>query len=227
MKSLHVRAVSVLAAGCLTSLSVVASAANAEPAGSPAPVAPAAPAANPAADTPAAPTQVVTDGDSRARAENTVYVEGLGAGILYSVNYERLVIEDLAVRGGFGYWSVTATAGDGTTTASSSSSAMTIPVTASYLGVGSKKHILELGGGMTFAFFSNAANSGAVSASGDGMSMFTDALVGYRLHPVDGAGFNFRVGAMAIMGKGLSLSTNDPEAFGVIPWMYLSMGGSF
>lgn len=227
MKSLHVRALSVLAAGCLTSLSVAASAAPADPAAGPAPVAPAAPAENPAADTPTVATVATTEGDSRARAENSVYVEGLGAGLLYSVNYERLVIEDLAVRGGFGYWSVTASAGDGTTSASASSSAMTIPITASYLGVGSKKHILELGGGMTFLFFSGASRSGAISASGSGMTFLTDALVGYRLHPVEGAGFNFRVGGMALMGKGLSLSSNDPEAFGVIPWLYLSMGGSF
>lgn len=223
MKLLHVRALSVLAAGCLTSLSVVASAADANPAGGPAPIAPA-PAANPAADTATTvPTVATSEDDARGRAENTVYVEGLGAGLLYSVNYERLVIEDLAVRGGFGYWSATVSAGD----ASSSSSVLTLPVTASYLGIGSKKHILELGGGMTFAIFSGAANSGLASASGDGMSILTDALLGYRLHPVDGAGFNFRVGGMAMMGKGLSLSTNDPEAFGVVPWFYLSMGGSF
>lgn len=222
MKSLHVRALSVLAAGCLTSLSVVAAAAPADPAAGSAPAI--APAANPAADTPTtAPTVATTEGDSRARAENTVYVEGLGAGLLYSVNYERLVIEDLAVRGGFGYWSATVSAGD----QSSSSSAMTFPVTASYLGIGSKKHILELGGGMTFAFFSGAARSGAISASGSGMNFLTDALIGYRLHPVEGAGFNFRVGGMAMMGKGLSLSTDNPEAFGVVPWLYLSMGGSF
>jgi hypothetical protein len=54
------------------------------------------------------------------------------------------------------------------------------------------------------------------------------AMVGYRIHPLEGAGFNFRVGAMAIGGSGLSLSApTDPTAFGVIPWLYLSMGASF
>jgi hypothetical protein len=52
-------------------------------------------------------------------------------------------------------------------------------------------------------------------------------MVGYRLHPVGDAGFMFRVGAMALVGKGLSLSTGDPEKIGVLPWLYLSLGASF
>jgi hypothetical protein len=227
MKSIHARSFSVLAAGFLTSLSAVVAAAPADAPAAPAPVAATPQAANPAADQPTTVPTVATEADPRKRAENSVYVEGLGAGILYSINYERLVIEDLAVRAGFSYLSASASVSDGTTTSTSSSSFMSIPITASYLGVGSKKHILELGGGMTFTFASGSARSGAISSSGSGMTPFFDALVGYRLHPVDGAGFNFRVGAMAMAGNGLSLSIDDPEAFGVIPWGYLSLGGSF
>src|SRR5215472_12926341 len=34
---------------------------------------------------------------------NSVYLEGLGAGVLYSLNYERLLTDDLGVRGGVSY----------------------------------------------------------------------------------------------------------------------------
>lgn len=224
MKSIQARAFSVLAAGFLTSVSLAASAASADAPAAPAPVAATPQAANPAADQPTTVAPTATDGDTRKRAENSIYVEGLGAGLYYSINYERLVIEDLAVRAGFGYTSISVSAGD----ASSSSSTTVIPVTASYLGIGSKKHILEVGGGFSFTFFGGEAKSGTLSSSGSGMALLTDALLGYRLQPVDGAGFNFRVGAMAVAGKGLSLSAvNDPEAFGVVPWGYLSMGASF
>jgi hypothetical protein len=51
---------------------------------------------------------------------------------------------------------------------------------------------------------------------------FGTTMVGYRLHPVGDAGFMFRVGAMALIGKGLSLSAGDPEKIGVLPWLYRS-----
>jgi hypothetical protein len=41
------------------------------------------------------------------------------------------------------------------------------------------------------------------------------------------AGTQFRIGLMAMAGKGLGLSTTDPTAFGVLPWGYISMGASF
>jgi hypothetical protein len=52
-------------------------------------------------------------------------------------------------------------------------------------------------------------------------------MVGYRLHPVDGAGFQFRVGLMALIGEGLALSNPDPKSLGVLPWGYISLGASF
>jgi hypothetical protein len=157
------------------------------------------------------------------RAPNSVYAEGLGAGLVYSINYERLVVEDLGVRAGLSYMSFSASAG----TTSSSATFLTIPVTASYLGVGSKHHILELGGGLSFLYAGGTASGVGVSSSGSGMTVLPNAMIGYRLHPVDGAGFQFRVGAMAFAGKGLGFSETDPDKFGVLPWFYLSLGASF
>ena len=161
-------------------------------------------------------------------APNTIYAEGLGAGILYSINYERMVLDDLGVRGGFSYVSFGASASAGGQTSSASASLMTIPITLSYTGVRAGKHALELGGGATLAFASGSGSAGVSNASASGMMPYGTAMVGYRIHPIEHAGFNFRVGAMAIAGKGLSLSApTDPDAIGVIPWLYLSMGASF
>jgi hypothetical protein len=161
-------------------------------------------------------------------APNSIYAEGLGSGIIYSINYERVVIDDLAVRAGFSYWSVSASASAGGQTSSSSVSQWTIPITVSYLGVRSRNKMLELGGGMTLFNQAETVTAGSTSASAGGLTPVGTVLVGYRLHPVEGAGFHFRVGAMAMAGKGMSLSADhDPSAFGIMPWGYLSLGGSF
>jgi hypothetical protein len=165
--------------------------------------------------------------DADQPAPNSIYAEGLGAGLAYSLNYERLVVRDLGVRAGFGYWGVGASATvDGQTTGASASF-LTIPVTVSYLGVRSGKHSLELGGGATLINTSGSGSGFGVSASDSALTALGTAMVGYRLHPVGNAGFQFRVGAMALVGKGLGLSATDPEKMGVLPWLYLSLGASF
>ena len=160
-------------------------------------------------------------------APNSIYAEGLGAGLAYSINYERRVIDDLGVRVGFSYLSVGASASAGGSTASSSSTLLTFPITASYLGVRSGKHALELGGGATLAYASAASSGFGTNASGSGITPFGVAMVGYRIHPVDRAGFNFRIGVMALAGNGLSLSKNAGNELGILPWGYISMGASF
>ncbi|SRR5579883_1150008 len=182
-----------------------------------------APQSPPPAETP----QAQGEGDNHP-APNSIFAEGLGAGLLYSINYERMVIDDLGVRVGFSYTSfgASATAPDGTTS-SASASFITIPITASYIGVRSRKHALELGGGATIAYASGSASGVGASASGSGVLPYGVVMVGYRLHPVDHAGFQFRVGLMALVGEGLALSSPNPSAVGVLPWGYLSLGASF
>ena len=163
--------------------------------------------------------------ESRANkpAENGVYLEGLGAGLLYSINYERIVLDALAIRAGFSYWSVSASASSGSASASASASFINVPITVSYVGLRG----LEVGAGTTLMYASGSGSTIGASASGSGISPLGTAMVGYRLHPRGHAGFQFRVGAMAMMGKGLSLSTSNPESFGVLPWLYLSAGAGF
>jgi hypothetical protein len=159
----------------------------------------------------------------RRPSPNSIYAEGLGAGLAYSINYERMVIDDLGVRVGVSYLSMSASAG----TSSASSSLLSIPITASYIGIRSGKHSLELGAGATVLRSSGSGSSLGVSASGSGMTALGTAMIGYRIHPVDRAGFHFRIGLMALAGNGLGLDTSDPNAFGILPWGYISFGASF
>lgn len=165
---------------------------------------------------------------SNELAPNSVHFELFGAGILYSVNYERIVAPDVGVRIGLMYLSVSATATAGNSSASSKSTLLMIPLTVSWLGVRSGNKALELGAGASFLYTSAAASTVGASSSGSGVTPLAVLMVGYRLQPLEGtAGFNFRVGLMALGGKGLAFSDADPAKFGFIPWPYVSFGASF
>jgi hypothetical protein len=161
-------------------------------------------------------------GDDRS-ANNSIFIEGGGPGLAYSLNYERIFENDFGLRVGFSYLSISATAGS----ASASATIWTVPILANYVGLSSGNHALELGGGATVIGFSGAASGFGVSASGSGPAVLGTAILGYRRQPPNG-GFQFRVGVEALIGKGLALSesSRDPDRVGVLPWMYLSLGFS-
>lgn len=158
-------------------------------------------------------------------ANNSVFVEGGGAGLLYSINYERIFERDYGLRVGFGYVGLSATASSGGTTSTASASFITVPVMFNYLGISSGNHALELGAGGTAVFFSGSGSSGIVAGSASGMVPLGTLVVGYRRQPADG-GFMFRIGVEALIGKGLALSNPDPNSIGVVPWAYMSLGFS-
>jgi len=152
-------------------------------------------------------------------AYNSIFIEGGGPGLLYSLNYERVVEEDFGLRVGVSYVSFSASAGS----SSASATILAVPVIFSYLGLRGGNHMLELGGGATGIYASGAGSGGAFAASGSGMMALGTALIGYRRQPVDG-GFQFRIGLEALAGKGLAFSNPDPTKFGVLPWLYMSLG---
>jgi hypothetical protein len=158
---------------------------------------------------------------SDSEADNSIFVEGGGPGLLYSLNYERRLEQDFGLRVGFSYTSLSGSAGS----TSASAAFVTVPVIASYLGLRGGNHILELGAGGTMVYANGAASGTGMAVSGSGMGGLGTVLIGYRRQPVEG-GFQFRIGLEALIGKGLALSNPDPNTIGVLPWMYMSLGFS-
>ena len=155
-------------------------------------------------------------------APNSIFAEGLGSGLFYSINYERLIINELGARLGFAYIPVSASAGS----VSSSASYLFFPMELNYLGIRGGSHVLELGGGGTIIAVTGAARGSGLAVSGAGVTGLVHAHLGYRLHPV-GGGFNFRAGVMVVSGPGLDLSNPRPDRWGIFPWPYISLGASF
>jgi hypothetical protein len=136
-----------------------------------------------------------------AQANNTVYGELGGPGLIYSINYERRIF-DFNLRVGAG-----GAAFDG-------SGYAVFPIGFNYMGIGDGKHHLELGA---------TGNIFTVFGSGTGETAFIlTPIVGYRLQP-DQGGFNFRAGLSPYVfatGEGVT-------GGGFIPMPYVSFGASF
>ncbi len=152
--------------------------------------------------------------DKERKAKNLVYLELLGNGGLYSVNYERMLTNNLSARLGFSYLSIGATSSNGTDTSSAKATLVTAPVLINYT-VGSKNHRAEFGAGATLVYVSASASGGGLGESGEGAGVLGTGVVGYRYSPADG-GFVFRAGFTPLFGKG-----------GFLPWGGMSFGGTF
>lgn len=148
----------------------------------------------------------VAAGAQERTARNGLYVELGGSAGAWSLNYERFVTDDVSLRVGGSYMSVT----DSLRT---SVSLATFPLTASYLGLRSGSHAFELGAGVVFASASISSTSAGVEAFGSGV--IGTAIVGYRLAPPAG-GFNLRIAFTPLFGSG-----------GFFAWGGLALGGLF
>jgi hypothetical protein len=118
--------------------------------------------------------------NSRAQnKQNQLFLELGGNGLIYSVNYERLLSENLTLRGGLGY-----TPGlifvEGTF--------FHIPVTMSYI-VGGDHSKFEAGLGVTLFTGTNAKIFGL--PTGDISILFISGILGYRY--VSPSGFVWRI----------------------------------
>ena len=139
--------------------------------------------------------------------QNQVYFELGGCGLTYTINYERLLSENFALRGGIGI-----TPGwfffDG--------AIFTIPVTGSYLmGKGFSK--LELGLGATYLTTTDIEVFGLLPAGSSSLIAF-DGIIGYRGGRPQG-GFIFRIAFAPMYSPEF-----DPE---FIPYGLISFGFSF
>jgi hypothetical protein len=135
---------------------------------------------------------------------NSIYLELLGSGGVYSINYDRLFTPNIGGRIGFSYLSL--------------DKDFIIPEVTMYffplsfnyfVGNGSSK--LEFGVGMTFV----TGQFDWFGLKGSGSIVIANFNIGYRYQPVDG-GLLFRIGFNPVV---------TPN--GVKPWGGLSIGLTF
>lgn len=153
--------------------------------------------------------------DDERSAKNAVYLELLGNGGLYSVNYERALMDRVTARIGFSYLSLGASSTDSTGQQTNAKlTFITAPVMANYL-VGDRNHNLELGAGALLVYAGGEVSGSGTGASAEGVGVAGTATVGYRYQPVDG-GFLFKAGFTPIFNQN-----------GFAAWGGLSLGGAF
>ena len=147
--------------------------------------------------------------------------------LFYSLNYERMVLDQLGVRVGIGLMPIVSSRdASGFEPASSSTDLLVfVPVTASYVGIRSGRSALELGGGVTLQYASYAL----AYTSGPTLEPMPVVMVGYRNQPVGQHGFMFRAGVEAAALRYETLGWQKPTLghLGIFPWPYLSLGASF
>jgi hypothetical protein len=187
------------------------------------------------ADDPPAPASSSAPGPAaeparEALAKNSVFFEAFGAAIFYSVNYERMVLDDLGVRVGLGFLPDAESSDASSNTPASTTSWTFIPMTVSYVGIRARRDALELGGGATLLFKNESdSRGGPVASSGVSVIPMAIAMVGYRNQPVNQSGFMFRIGVQVVAAPRSFLggAPSGPLNLGVLPWPYLSVGASF
>ncbi|MEM1417780.1 MAG: hypothetical protein AAGH15_22970 [Myxococcota bacterium] len=160
---------------------------------------------------PIQPPPPVANRDARG-ARNVVFVEGLGAGLFWSLNYERFLTKDLALRFGFGVTRFTDPDFEDT-----QYTFLAIPVLLSFTGVdnasgGNGAHHLNLSAGFVAVYVSETVDD-TFTADGSGGLGVLEAS--YRYQPRDG-GFMFRSGPQLLIGAGI-----------VQVWWSLALGGAF
>ena len=150
-------------------------------------------------------------------APNAIYLELLGNGGLYSLNFDRRLSPRTSLRIGFAHWSSSGGVFD-----DSEREITTMPVMLNRLR-GSGNHKLELGAGILVGRSTRTESSFAESADTKSFFTFT-GLIGYRYQRADG-GPVFRAGFTPFFGLG-----DDPSAYpekGLLPSAGASFGYAF
>lgn len=143
------------------------------------------------------------------RADDVLYVELLGSGGILSVNYERMLGADWALRAGIGW--IGATGG----TVEPTVVYLGAPLLVEYLGIGTANHHLELGLGLVPTLTLGDEKHAHLVI--DTPPVIAVGVVGYRYQRPDG-GFMLRAGFTPLVGGG---------DVGFSPWPGLSLGVAF
>lgn len=120
---------------------------------------------------------------------NSLFFELGGNGLVYSINYDRLLTDHLSVRGGIGIFSIDDSFGEGVDVTS-------IPLLVNYL-VGNGNNHLELGIGVLI--LTGSIDIGSFSDTDSGA--IGTGVLGYRHQKQDG-GLFFKAGITPLVGFG-------------------------
>lgn len=178
------------------------------------------------APAPAPPPPAVTHqqpAPEKTFAKNAIYGELAGNGGFYTINYERFLREDVSIRIGAMYMSISVSAGSGQSMAESSGTWMTFPVLFEYTGIRAGAHALNLGAGLDFFYFSGSAGTFDATASSSGILPATTVDIGYRYSDPKG-GFLFKIAYTPFV-----FVTAETQTFSqkVQHWAGLSFGWRF
>jgi hypothetical protein len=123
---------------------------------------------------------------------NTIYLELLGNGLVYSLNYDRMVTDNISVRAGYGGLTISERSSDpsGFGIITEEIKITMIPVLANYLR-GEGKHKLEIGGGIVLVSLDYTGNVADVDFSLGADGAIPTANLGYRYQKPEG-GFFFK-----------------------------------
>jgi hypothetical protein len=127
------------------------------------------------------------------RSRNAAFVELLGNGGLYSLNYDRLLTDNVSLRAGFARWTA-----DDLFGSEAQKHFTTVPLLANYL-VGSGTGRLELGAGVLLGRRRQDWGGGGTETTESFVSL--TGVLGYR-HQPRGRGWMFRAGVTPFFGIG-------------------------
>lgn len=155
--------------------------------------------------------EVIATNEDNYFARNSIFVELLGNGILYSLNYDHKFFDHASARIGGMFLSYPK---NDVNNDNGRTILVLVPIMVNYL-VGNGNSRLEVGGGILAGGTNGSAqieNERISEARGGGA--FT-GNIGYRLQPRDG-GFLFRIGFTPVISSA-----------GFLPWAGLSLGATF
>ena len=121
---------------------------------------------------------------------NTIYFELLGNGLVYSLNYDRMVTEKISVRAGYGGLTVSQMTISSGTIVNEDIKITLIPVLANYLR-GEGNHKLEMGAGIVLVSLDYTGNVADVNFSLAADGAIPTGNFGYRYQKPEG-GFFFK-----------------------------------
>jgi len=165
----------------------------------------------PAAEAPVVPPVVAAP--EKQIASNVIFAEAFGSGLLYSLNYERIIEKyNLGLRGGASFftYAVSSYGSSGNLTL------ITFPLVASYY-LGWVKHKIQLGLGATLLYSAASSDSSGTRFESErsGLGLAATAVVGYRYIPRD-SGFSFGAGFTPLL-----------RASKFLPWGGINAGYAF